>query len=245
MATHESQPRFDTFREAYCALMRVPDARFSRDVLFRCMAGWRRPVARLILLTSPEVFAADFSVIDGLGTSRSAHDCETSLNELDSINRVERGFRRGLFGFRVSGQRLSDLWDLVQPYIREPEALPAFVPKAGALPERKGGEAAGVRNAPAVVLRRLKQVHADLTAGVPAAEALAAASFADEADFRAVVQANAPENKALAWLLQQLDQQRLAARLEDENARLKQVVAEQSMELSRLRAREKPGAGAS
>lgn len=239
MATTESQPRFDTFREAYCALMRVPDARFSRDVLFRCMAGWRRPFARLILLTSPEVFAADFSVIDGFGTSRSAHDCETSLNELESINRVERGFRRGLFGFRVSGKRLSDLWDLVQPYIREPEVLPTFVPKAGAVPERRGGEAAGVRNAPAVVLRRLKQVHADITGGMAVAEALAAASFADEADFRAVVQANAPENKSLAWLLQQLDHQRETARLAEENARLKQVLAEQSMELSQLRTRGK------
>lgn len=239
MATPESQPRFDTFREAYCALMRVPDARFSRDVLFRCMAGWRRPFARLILLTSPEVFASDISIIDGFGAARGVHDCETSLNELESINRVERGFRRGLFGFRVSGKRLSDLWDLLQPYIREPESLPTFVPKAGAVPERKGGEAAGVRNAPAVVLRRLKQVHADITSGVPVAEALASASFADEADFRAVVQANAPENKALAWLLRQLEQQRDGTRLAEENARLKQALAEQSVELSQLRSRGK------
>ncbi len=230
--------QFENFREAFCAVYRCNPEDYGRQVFFRSMAPWRRPIARLILLTSPDVFAADFGLIDSLGDARTPSMCSSVLDELGSINMIERGFRRGLMGFRVSGGRLSDLYDSVQNHIREPEAQPTYTPKADDPAVARREERAAGREtltSAAVMLRKLRQAHGELIRGIPPDEAARSTGFPSGAELLRHLAQHGGDHPEFKWISETIGRLGAVGQLEDENRRLKSMVADQGLEIARLK----------
>lgn len=190
-----------------------------------------------MMFTSPEVFAADMGIIDSFSEVCSRQMCVNMLDELHSINRIERGFRRGLFGFRISGQRLNALWERVEPHVRPPIELPAFVPKVEHLGERSSDVSGPVRahETSGVVLRKLREAHQDIVSGTPVDVAARAAMFDGRDDLMNALKGAAEEHRQFRWLHEQLERMDEVEALKAENLRLKAVIAEQAITLSQQR----------
>ena len=86
----------------------------------------------------------------------------------------------------------------------------------------------------ALVTRRLKQAHDELTAGRSLREVLRSSGYTEESLIEALDQ-NAAGSPAFAWLRDYLRRERQLGKLEVENAQLLRKVASLSMEIDRLR----------
>lgn len=87
----------------------------------------------------------------------------------------------------------------------------------------------------AVVIRRLKRACDDTVLGVPVEEAVINAGLNSVGQFMRLLESNSAAYPSFRWLLQQLRNAELLRDLESENAGLKAVLAEQTVELARVR----------
>lgn len=152
----QSKPQFANFREAFCAYYRVAPEQYGRAALWRSLPFSRRLLAWPILAFNPHFFATDLDIIRSLGALTSEEQFSLQLDELHTVNRLERNIRRGVLGIRASGTRLMQLWRTVAPYV-DPTLPP------GPTPDRErdeGGTTPGaaspgpyVRHSPAIVRR--------------------------------------------------------------------------------------------
>lgn len=245
MADSSKDPQFSTFREAFCAYYRCRPEAFERKAFWKSVYRHALLFAIPIWLFNRRFFHADLEVIRQFGNCRSAEEFSVVTGEFSTTNRLERSIRRGKLRIRVSGTRLLALHDRLSRYVRPhaPEVISGYVVSGNALdqsPARsgdptRGGESAPVRSeGSALVTRRLKQAHDELTTGRPLREVLRSAGYTEDSLIEALDQ-NASGNPAFAWLRDYLRRERQLAKLETENAQLLRKVANLSMEIDRLR----------
>jgi hypothetical protein len=94
-----------SFAELYCAQNRIDPLRYEREVLSRSLYPHARLVAWLILLTNPEVLAADFDFVRSVGELRRFRDFEYEAQEY-AHHPGNRGFWRERCFIRVSSRAL-------------------------------------------------------------------------------------------------------------------------------------------
>lgn len=223
---------YANFQEAYCARYRCKPERFVPHLLVRSVPLHFRPLAAITIRLNPSLFAAEVDVIKTMGTSSTSREIALAVDELHGLRNVERSFWRSI-GLRSDGDILLKIWDEVKPLVAKPAQSqvldqPILASAASAAP-------AVQRETPAVAtVRKLRQVHQDITSGKPASEVLAGAELSED-QFLQLLGANAAGNPALGWLRDQLLRNRRIAELEAKNAELAQAVASQSIELSRFR----------
>lgn len=232
-------PKFPNFREAFCAYYRCRPEDYQRRAFMRAMNPFKMVLGLPIYTFNKPFFAMDFGVVDSIGDARTESEFGFAMDELIGINRVERSIRRGLLGIRISGSRLKAMWETLKPYIEAPAAEAPRV-DAAVVPQdiigRRAPEAgpAGAALAPQLV-RRLRSASDAVISGVPVAQAVAEAGFESEADFVAALRSRADVHGQSRWLLAQLELAGKLAALESELAHARSVIADQQVELSRLR----------
>ena len=87
----------------------------------------------------------------------------------------------------------------------------------------------------ALVVRRLKRACDDLVSGIPLPEAVANAGLDSVPQFLRLLDANSSTQPNFRWLREQIHNADRLQQLEDENNGLKSVLAEQTVELARIR----------
>jgi hypothetical protein len=224
---------YANFQEAYCARYRCKPDRFVTHLLVRSVPLFFRPIAAITIRANPALFAAEVDVIKNMGTSSSSREIALAVDELHGLRHVERSFWRSI-GLRSDGDSLLKIWDVVKPLVAKPAQ--SLILDQPILASAAGSGPATPRETPAVAtVRKLRQVHQEITSGKPVPEVLAAAELTED-QFLQLLAANAAGNPALGWLRDQFQRNRRVAELEAKNAELAQAVASQSIELSRLRA---------
>jgi len=242
MATNEVPRKFTTFQEAFCHRFGVSPDDFERKVFFKSVSPLRLPLVVPLFLLFPERFDLDLDIIEQAGKTRSKDEFSQALDEFHNAMRVERSKLKKHLGMRMSGSRLMDLRDELDPLIERvreverPVAKPAVTPAAA----RESTPAPVAARAPtesrALVSRRVRQAHAAVTEGRPLAEALASCGLS-EPQFLELLATEGAANPAYRWLHAQLERDRRLAEAEAEIARLNRAVTDQSREIADLRDR--------
>lgn len=239
MADSSKDPQFSTFREAFCAYYRCRPEAFERKAFWKSVYRHALLFAVPIWLFNRRFFHADLELIRQFGNCRSAEELSVATGEFSTTNRLERSIRRGKLRIRVSGTRLLALHNRLSRYVRPhaPDTISGYVVGGNALDPApaRAGESAPVRSeGSALVTRRLKQAHDELTAGRSLREVLRNSGYTEEALIEALDQ-NSAGSPTFAWLRDYLRRERQLGRLEAENAQLLRKVANLSMEIDRLR----------
>ena len=165
-----SSPLFPNVRDAFCQHFRCAPEQFDRKVFFRTLHPFRGLLALPIWWFNRQIFAVDLDLVQAFGQSRSKEEGSTLLQEFHNSNKIEGSFRRGLLKIRVSGTRVIQLRDKLEPLIQAADR--ANLPVEATL--RAGNSALASHGVSAVVLRKLRHIHAAITQGTPVAEAAAA-----------------------------------------------------------------------
>lgn len=227
-----TSPPFRNVQDAFCHRFRCAPEQFDRKVFFRTLHPFRSLLALPIWWFNRQIFAVDLDLVQSFGKSVSKAECSALLEEFYNSNKIERGFRRGSLKIRVSGTRIVQLRDELEPLIQP--ADPANLPAETTL--RAGNSALASHGVSAVVLRKLRQIHAAITQGTPVAESLRDAGMTEDLLLEQLA-ANASGNPALVWLRELLLRERRLAQLEQQISGLNQALAAQSVELVELRSR--------
>ncbi|KAB2654746.1 MAG: hypothetical protein DVB31_16440 [Verrucomicrobia bacterium] len=246
-----TNPTFPNFREAYCAYYRCRPEEFQRRAFFRAMDPFHRLLGLPIYAFNKPFFAMDFGVIDSIGDARTQSEFEFAMDELIGINNVERSIRRGVMGIRISGSRLTALWERLYPFI-EPPVREVPLREAKVVPQSSimrrpvdGVRTSGSDMGPHLV-RRLRVATDAVISGIPVEQAAKDAGFAAESEFVEALRQRAESHPPSRWLLSQMQLAAHVGELEGELARTKALIADQQMALARLRpsdATRPPGAG--
>lgn len=239
MAAKSQDPQFATFREAFCAYYRCRPEAFERKALWKGLYRHAVLLAIPIWLFNKRYFHKDLEVVRQFGNCRSSEEFTLVTGEFSTTNRLERSIRRGFMRIRVSGTRLVDIHNRLSRYVKphEGSTISGFVVKAAAMdaaPTRPGDVPGARTDGSALVIRKLKQAHDEITAGRPIAETLKGLAFT-EASITQALETNATVSPNFPWLRQHIQRERRLGELEEENARLLRKVASQSMEIDRLR----------
>ena len=225
-----SSPPFSNLREAFCHHYRCSAAEFERKVFFLTLQPFRWPLALPIWWFNRNIFAVDLDVIKSMGNSAKHEECVGILEEFHNANRIERGFRRGMLGIRISGTRMIALRDRLDGLI-EPPAL--VNPLAGAKVSA-GTSALSPRGTSAVTMRKLREMQSAITQGGVLAEILLEAKLTED-QFLEQLATNGAGYPALVWLRDQMLRDRKLRQMEQQVAALNQALASQSQELAELR----------
>ena len=238
-----NEPKYGSFREAYCAYYRCRPQDYQKRAFFRAMGPFHRMLGLPIYWFNKPFFAMDFGIVDSVGDARSATEFEAALDELMGINRVERSIRRGLMGIRISGPRLTAMWKRLLPYI---ELLPEEAPRedVAVVPQTTisrrtvdGSPTSGGMLTPHVI-RKLRVAMETVISGVPAEKAALDAGFARPEEFLEALRNRAISHEPSKWLLSQIELVVRVRELEAEVAQGKNLIADQQMALSRLRSKD-------
>jgi hypothetical protein len=97
--------RDQSFAELYCAQNKIEPSRYERELLFRSLYPHARLVIWLILLTKPELMAADTDFVRSVGALRRFRDFENEAQEY-AHHPGNRGFWRERCYVRVSTRAL-------------------------------------------------------------------------------------------------------------------------------------------
>jgi len=95
-----------TFRSAYCDRYGVSEESFTRHLFWRCLPASRRPLARLVLLISPNYFKVEWDAVNAMGLRESAAELRVNYARLRARNQKEGRRLKNLLGLRLSGRRL-------------------------------------------------------------------------------------------------------------------------------------------
>ena len=201
-------------------------------MFFRTLNPFRTLLALPIWWFNRRLFAVDLDVIQAAGRTSRKEECESLLEEFYNANQIERGFRRGMLGIRISGTRVMEVWDELSPLILPPETVNPF---AGTVISA-GSSALSPKGASVVTLRRLKQLHEAVTQGEPLEKVLGGAGLTRE-QFLEQLDMNRASNPGFGWLRDQLEKERRLDRAEQQVIALNQLTATQSLELAELRRR--------
>jgi hypothetical protein len=217
---------FPNFKEAYCAAHGCSPEKFTGHLLCRSVPTFLRPLAAATYRLNPSLFLAEIDVINQMGRSSSGREIGSAISELDGLRRVERSFWRSV-GLRANGDRLLDAWAEVKSLIAKPTAaspVPATTILAPSTPVTEGQ-----RDRPAVLQRRLRQLHTDVTSGKDLAAVLAEANMT-ESELMDLLEANAASNAQIAWLHRHLAAIRRVAELEAENRGLAKMLSQAGLQ---------------
>jgi hypothetical protein len=197
-----------------------------------------------IYLFNRRFFAKDFDAIRAFGAARTPEEMTSVGAEFATVNRLERSIRRGFLSIRISGTRLLSLYERLLPYVREPQTEPeaTFVPKEAAIDKVVSVRAeAGRIEASAAALRKLRQAHAEITAGRAVDQVIAGLGYTED-DFLETLEQNGAGNPDFGWLHEYVIRERRLReveseneRLESENARLHRKVTSQATEIDALK----------
>ena len=223
---------FPNFKEAYCAVHRCTPERFTGHLLLRSVPPLFRPLAALTYRLNPSLFVAEIDVITQMGRSASGREIGSAISELDGLRRVERSFWRGI-GLRANGDRLLDAWAEVKSLIAKPDnsALPE-TPLLAPSANRASGDtpiAEPQRDRPAVLQRKLRQLHAEITSGRSMTSVLSEMGMT-EAELMEMLDRNAEGNAPIAWLHRQLKTSQRVAELEAENRGLLKLLSQAGLQ---------------
>lgn len=238
-----NEPTYSNFKEAYCAFFRCSSEDYVRHLLCRSVPFHFRFLASVTYRMNPGLFSSEIDVLNQMGRCTSGRDIGLAIGELDSLRRVERSFWRTV-GLRADAERLLAAWRDVREYIARTDSWepgPMAGPTATVAPASKPAPAPSTasaapapsapretisnRESPAMILRKLRQMHADITSGRPLAEVLAESEMTEET-FVAHLEVHGKTNPSIAWLLGQM---RLGSRireLEAENRGLMKLLAQ-------------------
>jgi hypothetical protein len=225
-----TNPPFKNVRDAFCHQFRCAPRDFDRKFFFRTLQPFRAPLALPIWWFNRNLFAVDLDVIQTIGKSARREDCEGILEEFHNANRIERGFRRGVLGIRISGTRVIELRDLLDPLIEPPEVVNPLA--SVRLPA--GTSALAPRGASVVTLRKLREMHSTITQGASLAKLLSEAQLTED-QFLEQLESNGAGHPGFLWLREQMLRDRRLREAEQQVAALNQVLAAQSRELEELR----------
>jgi hypothetical protein len=231
-----NDPSFPNFKEAFCAIHRCRPDQFVSTVLNRSIPIWFRPLAALTFRFNPRLFSVEVDVIESMGRSSSGREVTSAVSELQGLRRVERSFWRSI-GLRADEERLLEQWARVRPVVTQ-KAVPDFVEQPILAPAVHSSSNPQ-REVPAVVVRKARQLHLDITSGRPVGEVLAAAGL-NEAEFLRLLEAHAAGNPGLAWLHGQMLLGQRIRDLETQNESLSKTVTAQSVEINRLQSATAP-----
>jgi len=237
MAAAPDRPQFANFKEAFCAYYRCKPERFEAKAFWKSLHRLAVLPAIPIYLFNRRFFHQDFDAIRQFGAARNSDEFSNVTDELGTMNRLERSIRRGVLRIRISGTRLLRLHDLLVPYVRSQQAEKiTHVPKAAAIDVMPGRNESATREGSALVLRKLRQVHDEVTSGRPLAEALTAVEYTEDT-LLDVLTKNSASNPEFAWLRDHLQHRRRLEELEAENSFLTKKLIAQEREIEKLKER--------
>ena len=98
-----------TFRELYCERHGIPQAKFERALVWRCL-NWQAKPFWWILWLNRDYYSADFEFVRGVGELRRRRDFRNEAAEFH-YHPGNRGFMRRVLGLRVSGDALRLLFE--------------------------------------------------------------------------------------------------------------------------------------
>ncbi len=102
MSTHGTPP---PLRTRLAAELGSVSPHFERQLLLRCMAPWKRPLAQLVLALSPKSFKPDLEVMRDAGDAWNLDQIKALVVELKKPRSGWSIVRDGL-RLRASGRRL-------------------------------------------------------------------------------------------------------------------------------------------
>jgi hypothetical protein len=203
----QSQSKPANVREAFCRRYRCKTAEFERKLFLKSLRLHARLLMPFLGWFRPHSFNADWSVVEVVGRVRTPAEMEERISEYIDWNLIDRSRRRRLLFLRVSPSKLRRV---VWPLLKNIEPVAAVVENPVLLrspaPEYVPSPSApsGV-DAPATNGR-----HAVATITAPRAAAVRAVAH------------------------RQADLEERVRTLEAENAQLREIVAQNAIELAKL-----------
>lgn len=252
MANPADGKQFNDFFEAFCQHYGCAPGDYEKAAFFKAVPAWKKPLVGVLFLVTPDLFDIDLDIIEELGNTRTREEFSGVLDEFHNAMRVTRSTLKTTFGMRMQGSRLMEIREeldsliVATPSRRKasgpPQNPPA--PSPGSEPTKATATAAGGPTRAAMVptesralmLRKTRQTHAAITAGIPLAQALADNGL-DEAQFLDLLAGDSAANPGFSWLREQLLKTRRLEAAEAEVARLNRAIADQSREIAELRER--------
>lgn len=222
---------FPNFKEAYCAAHGCSPERFTGHLLCRSVPPHFRLLAALTYRLNPSLFVAEIDVISQMGRASSGREIGSAVSDLDGLRRVERSFWRGI-GLRANGDRLLDAWQEVKTLVARPNptAPPDTILLAPSPTAASGTPVAEPhRDRPAVLQRKLRQLHTEITSGRNLSSVLSEMGMT-ETELMETLERNAEGNAPIAWLHRQLKTAQRVAELEAENRGLMKMLSQAGLQ---------------
>lgn len=207
----QSQSKPANVREAFCRRYRCKTAEFERKLFFKSLRLHARLLMPFLGWFRPHSFNADWSVVEVVGRVRTPVEMEERISEYIDWNLIDRSRRRRLLFLRVSPSKLRRVvWPLLKNI--EPVAAVAETPVLLRSPAPEYVPSPSAPSAPSGIdAPATNGRHAVATIGAPRA-----------ATMRGVAH-------------RQSDLEERVRNLEAENAQLREIVAQNAIELARLR----------
>jgi hypothetical protein len=101
----------ETFEVLFCRMKGCPSSEFQRRVFRKTLARHAVPFAGILRRCDPDFFREDMEFIRDVGAAVSRDEVVGELNRFFGRNLRDRNWVRRVFGLRVSGMRLLQIWD--------------------------------------------------------------------------------------------------------------------------------------
>lgn len=241
MAAPESEPKFSTIREAFCAYYRCRADAFEHKAFWKTLYPHAVLPAIPIWLFNRRFFHADLETIRQFGACRNPAEFAAVMSEFSTANLLERTIRRGRLRIRVSGTRVLGMFNRLRDYLHpsDVEMIEEYVRHSNASESATTKKSVrmptpSLKESPAVMLRKLRQAHEELVAGGDKNRVLERIGMTEDALLEAlgIYGGGTP---GLVWLRDGLLREQHLKRLELENAQLNRAVARLTQELDDVR----------
>lgn len=220
----ESQSKPANVREAFCRRYRCKPAEFERKLFFKSLRLHARLLMPFLGWFRPHSFNADWSVVEVMGRVRTATEMEERISEYIDWNLIDRSRRRRLLFLRVSPSKLRRL---VTPLLKNIQPVAVFE-------SSQSGKTISPETFPAPLTNGAIS-HGETSNGNGDfnEEASHGVDGAGSSVATAVATPRAATVRAVAH--RQADLEVRVRELESENAQLRQIVAQNAIELAMLR----------
>lgn len=110
-----SDTAYPDFKRAFCATYGCTAEAFVRELFWKCLNPYWRPVAELVLDIRPEYFSCDLNYLERVGEAENWPQVVLMANTIPKSAALNSGFLRRVLHFRISGARLVKLGEKASP----------------------------------------------------------------------------------------------------------------------------------